>query len=72
MTIRRLALAHLFLLFAFNVNTPAQDSRHSADDIGVTLERGLLQVRTPGGPVLLNIRPRLRFGDGSSFVGEFE
>jgi raffinose synthase len=70
MTIKRLALAHLFLFFAFNIL--AQESRHSADDIGVAVERGLLQVKTPGGPVLLNIKPRLRFGDGTSFVGEFE
>ncbi|HEY0376675.1 MAG TPA: Sip1-related alpha-galactosidase [Pyrinomonadaceae bacterium] len=76
MTIKRLALAHLFLLFALNVL--AQESRHSAggrlaaSDITVAVERGLLQVRTPGGPVLLNVRPRLRFADGSSFVGEFE
>ncbi|HJU56545.1 MAG TPA: Sip1-related alpha-galactosidase [Pyrinomonadaceae bacterium] len=72
MTIKRLALAHLFLLLAFDANIPGQENRRSADDINVAVERGLLQVKTSGGPVLLNIKPRLRFGDGSSFVGEFE
>src|SRR5215213_4316849 len=67
MTSKRLALAHLFLLSALAVNSLAQDA-----GVAVTVERGLLQVRTPRGPVLLNVRPRLRFGDGSSFVGEFE
>src|SRR5829696_8529031 len=78
MTIKRLALANLFLLLAFNADILGQESlrrakdRQASADIGVALERGLLQVKTPGGPVLLNIKPRLRFGDDSSFVGEFK
>ncbi|HWT03024.1 MAG TPA: Sip1-related alpha-galactosidase [Pyrinomonadaceae bacterium] len=78
MTIKRLALAHLFLLFAFDVNILAQETpraaRNAQADSGVTaaVERGLLQVKSPGGPVLMNVRPRLRFSDGSSLIGEFE
>src|SRR5215213_10053167 len=65
MTIARLLIASLFLLIGFGVEVKAQP-------LSVSLEKGALQLKTPTGTVVSNMRLRLRFGDDSALVGDLE
>jgi raffinose synthase len=87
MKITRLWFALLFLLVGFNVDSgKAQDFSNRADvesgpiaasdqqdsPLSVSLERGILQFRTPREAVVSGMRLRLRFADDSSLQGELE
>lgn len=88
MKINRLWFAFLFLLVGFNVDSgKARDFSNRAEaaesgpiaagvqqgsPLSVTLEKGILQFRTPLGAVLSGMRLRLRFADDSSLQGELE
>jgi raffinose synthase len=78
-------LLSIFTLSAFGIPTVgfAQNTRtsnlsatlkqsQSSSPLTLALNKGTVQVKTPAGPVLSNIRTRLRFGDGTSLTGEFE
>lgn len=88
MKIKRLLISFLFLLAGFNVDSSrAKDFSKEADPGGsssiaknnqaaaplsLSLEKGVLQVRTPLGAVISGMKLRLRFADESSLAGELE
>src|ERR1051325_1830351 len=86
MKINRLWFAFLFLLIGFNVDSsqakdfsnkavesgPIAVSDQQGSPLSVSLERGILQFRTPRGAVVSGMRLRLRFADDSSLQGELE
>jgi hypothetical protein len=88
MKINRLLISFLFLLIGFNVvSGKANELSNPADDVGIppvvkrdqaapplslSLEKGVLQVKTPLGAVLSGMKLRLRFSDDSTLVGELE
>lgn len=74
MMIKLLLLSSLLLLTAPNVRLAAAQTRSAQADapLRVELLKGALQIKTPAGPVLSNVRLRLRFNDGASLAGTLE
>ncbi|HEX8774150.1 MAG TPA: Sip1-related alpha-galactosidase [Pyrinomonadaceae bacterium] len=88
MKIKRLLISFLFLLVVFNADSgragdfatragprgssPAVESNQAAVPLSLSLEKGVLQVRTPLGAVISGMKLRLRFADDSSLAGELE
>jgi hypothetical protein len=88
MKIKRLLISFLFLLIGFNVDSsrakdfskkdapqgssPAVKNNQAAAPLSLSLEKGVLQVKTPLGAVISGMKLRLRFADDSSLAGELE
>jgi raffinose synthase len=71
----RLLLASLFLLTGLSLNLKAvafSQGAQAARPLSLSLERGTLQVRTPLGKALSNMKLRVRFGDDSPPARELE
>jgi hypothetical protein len=83
---KRLLLSSLLLLAASNVcqvkakthsraaEAMKEETRTEQADapLSVELVKGALQIKTPDGPVLTNLRLRLRLADGASLAGTLE
>ncbi|HEX8141151.1 MAG TPA: Sip1-related alpha-galactosidase [Pyrinomonadaceae bacterium] len=88
MTIKRLLISSLFSLLAFPATfgksdafspparaaqkAPVVKSAQAPSSLGISLERGTLQLKMSGGNVLSGIKLRLRLGDDSSVLYDLE
>jgi hypothetical protein len=68
MTIKRASVLSLLILFVLCVGL----TEAAAAPPSVALVKGALQIATPEGPVLSNVRLRLRLADGTSLTGTLE